>query len=57
MPAIRPDRRCEEKQVSRGLAVGDLFNDGNMDVVVERPRWQSHGLEESWSSWTPLGEL
>ncbi|SPE31339.1 ASPIC/UnbV [Candidatus Sulfotelmatomonas gaucii] len=24
----------EEKQVSRGLAVGDLFNDGNMDVVV-----------------------
>jgi len=25
----------EIKQVSRGLAVGDLFNDGNMDVVVE----------------------
>jgi hypothetical protein len=25
----------EEKRVSRGLAVGDLFNDGNMDVVVE----------------------
>ena len=24
----------EAKQVSRGLAVGDLFNDGNMDVVV-----------------------
>jgi enediyne biosynthesis protein E4 len=24
-----------EKRVSRGLAVGDLFNDGNMDVVVE----------------------
>jgi hypothetical protein len=24
----------EEKQVSRGLAVGDLFNTGNMDVVV-----------------------
>jgi hypothetical protein len=23
-----------EKRVSRGLAVGDLFNDGNMDVVV-----------------------
>ena len=23
-----------EKQVSRGLAVGDLFNDGNMDVVI-----------------------
>jgi hypothetical protein len=24
----------QEKRVSRGLAVGDLFNDGNMDVVV-----------------------
>jgi hypothetical protein len=24
-----------EARVSRGLAVGDLFNDGNMDVVVE----------------------
>jgi hypothetical protein len=24
----------EEKRVSRGLAVGDLFNDGNMDVVI-----------------------
>jgi len=28
-PALR------EPRVSRGLAVGDLFNDGNMDVVVE----------------------
>ena len=25
----------QEKRVSRGLAVGDLFNDGNMDIVVE----------------------
>lgn len=25
----------QERRVSRGLAVGDLFNDGNMDVVVE----------------------
>jgi hypothetical protein len=25
----------EERRVSRGLAVGDLFNDGNVDVVVE----------------------
>jgi hypothetical protein len=24
-----------ERRVSRGLAIGDLFNDGNMDVVVE----------------------
>ncbi len=27
-PAIK------EKRVSRGLAVGDLFNDGNMDIVI-----------------------
>ncbi len=25
----------EEKRVSRGVAIGDLFNDGNVDVVVE----------------------
>ncbi len=25
----------QEKRVSRGVAIGDLFNDGNMDVVVE----------------------
>ena len=25
----------QEKQVSRGLAVADLFNDGNVDVVIE----------------------
>src|SRR6185312_12843477 len=25
----------QEKRVSRGLAVGDLFNDGNVDLVVE----------------------
>lgn len=25
----------QERRVSRGLAVGDLFNDGNMDAVVE----------------------
>jgi hypothetical protein len=25
----------QQRRVSRGLAVGDLFNDGNMDVVVE----------------------
>ena len=24
----------KERRVSRGLAVGDLFNDGNMDVVI-----------------------
>ncbi|MBV9074978.1 MAG: CRTAC1 family protein [Acidobacteria bacterium] len=25
----------QQKRVSRGLAVGDLFNDGNMDIVIE----------------------
>jgi len=25
----------QQKRVSRGLAVGDLFNDGNMDAVIE----------------------
>jgi len=25
----------QEKRVSRGVAIGDLFNDGNVDVVVE----------------------
>ena len=24
-----------EKSVARGLAVGDLFNDGNVDLVIE----------------------
>ncbi|HEY4358358.1 MAG TPA: CRTAC1 family protein [Acidobacteriaceae bacterium] len=28
-------KALSEARVSRGLAVGDLFNDGNMDVVVE----------------------
>jgi hypothetical protein len=30
----RPSGQGPERRVSRGLAVGDLFNDGNMDVVV-----------------------
>jgi hypothetical protein len=39
-----------EPRVARGLAVGDLFNDGNMDVVVEdlvgSPMvLKNHGLE------------
>jgi enediyne biosynthesis protein E4 len=28
-------KALQERRVSRGLAVGDLFNDGNMDVVIE----------------------
>ena len=35
MPASEAGPAIEEKRVGRGLAVADLFNDGNMDVVVE----------------------
>ncbi len=35
MPATKPGPALLEKRVSRGLAVGDLFNDGNVDVVIE----------------------
>ncbi len=38
MPATQAGPALQEKQVSRGLAVGDLFNDGNMDVVIEESR-------------------
>ncbi|HXW90117.1 MAG TPA: CRTAC1 family protein [Terriglobales bacterium] len=31
----RVGRALEVEQVSRGVAVGDLFNDGSMDVIVE----------------------
>jgi hypothetical protein len=54
-PAIR------EPQVSRGLAVGDLFNDGNMDVVVENldraPMiLRNHGIEgRHWVSFELAG--
>ncbi len=46
----------EERRVSRGLAVGDLFNDGNVDVGVEdldsAPMiLQNHGVSgRHWSS-------
>jgi hypothetical protein len=33
--AIRQGRRSRSSKSLAGLAVGDLFNDGNMDVVVE----------------------
>src|SRR5258708_27476021 len=48
----------EERRVSRGLAVGDLFNDGNVDVVVEGldsgPMiLQNHGVScRRWGSLT-----
>ncbi len=35
MPASKPGPALTQKRVSRGLAVGDLFNDGQLDVVVE----------------------
>ena len=34
MPATRPARRSRKSAFRAGLAVGDLFNDGNMDVVI-----------------------
>jgi hypothetical protein len=33
-PSDQAGPALKEKHVSRGLAVGDLFNDGNMDVVI-----------------------
>ena len=50
-----------ELRVSRGLAVGDLFNDGNMDLVVEdldgRPMiLRNHGLAgRHWVSFELVG--
>src|SRR5215469_8442912 len=50
-----------EPRVSRGLAVGDLFNDGNMDVVVEdlvgSPMiLRNHGIEgRHWVSFELSG--
>jgi len=50
-----------EPRVSRGLAVGDLFNDGNMDVVVEdlvgTPMiLRNHGVaERHWVSFELAG--
>ncbi|WP_158785501.1 CRTAC1 family protein [Granulicella sp. L46] len=32
--SVQAGKALTESRVSRGLAVGDLFNDGNMDVVV-----------------------
>jgi hypothetical protein len=51
----------KEKRVSRGLAVGDLFNDGNMDVVINdldgRPMvLRNHGLPgRHWVSFELAG--
>jgi len=50
-----------ERHVSRGLAVGDLFNDGNMDIVVEdldgKPMiLRNHGLSgKHWVSFELAG--
>lgn len=51
----------EKKDVARGLAVGDLFNDGNMDVVIEnidgRPMvLRNHGIPgRHWVSFELAG--
>ena len=50
-PAISKPR------VSRGLAVGDLFNDGHMDLVVEESAGSPHGAPQSGNSGPPLGEF
>lgn len=48
-------------QVSRGLAVGDLFNDGNMDIIVENLDGapmilRNHGIEgHHWVSFELAG--
>jgi len=50
-----------ERRVSRGLAVGDLFNDGQMDVVIEdidgAPRiLRNHGIAgRHWVSFELAG--
>jgi hypothetical protein len=50
-----------ERRVSRGLAVGDLFNDGNIDVVVEDLEGSpmilmNHGIEgRHWVSFELAG--
>jgi hypothetical protein len=51
----------KERRVSRGLAVGDLFNDGNMDVVIgdldgEPMVLKNHGVPGShWVSFELAG--
>jgi hypothetical protein len=51
----------QEQRVSRGMAVGDLFNDGNMDVVVEdltgKPMvLRNHGVPgRHWASFELAG--
>lgn len=51
----------QQRQVSRGLAVGDLFNDGNMDVVVENLEGspmilRNHGVaSQHWISFELAG--
>ena len=47
----------KERRVSRGLAVGDLFNDGNMDVVVSDLDGSPMILQKSRRPRPPLGEL
>ena len=57
MRAIEAGPAHRRKAVSRGLAVGDLFNDGNMDVVIDDLDGRPMVLQESGHSGAPLGEL
>jgi hypothetical protein len=51
-----------ERRVSRGVAVGDLFNDGQMDIVIEdldgKPMLlRNHGIAEThWVSFELAGD-
>lgn len=51
----------QQRRVSRGLAVGDLFNDGNVDVVIEDVDGapmilKNHGVaEHNWVSFELAG--
>ncbi len=57
MPATQAGPALKRTRVSRGLAVGDLFNDGNMDVVVGDIDGPPDGPAQPWCSRTPLGQL
>jgi hypothetical protein len=46
----------KERRVSRGLAIGDLFNDGNMDIVVGDIDGAPHASSQSRHTGTSLGQ-
>jgi len=44
-------------QVSRGMAIGDLFNDGHLEAVVEKPFWPAHDPASGRRPSQPLDQL